>query len=68
MLQDIAVLTGGPLVSDELGLPLAKATLSDLGRARRIEIGKDSSTLIGGAGDPPRSGAHRADPQGARRR
>ena len=52
MLQDIAILTGGKLVSDELGLPLAKVGLADLGRARRIEIGKDSSTLIGGAGDP----------------
>ena len=52
MLQDIAILTGGQLVSDDLGLPLAKVQLSDLGRARRAEIGKDSCTLIGGAGDP----------------
>ncbi|MDD2730425.1 chaperonin GroEL [Malikia sp.] len=53
MLQDIAVLTGGKLVSEEVGLPLAKVGLDDLGRARRIEIGKDSSTLIGGGGEPP---------------
>ncbi|MBL0092864.1 MAG: chaperonin GroEL [Piscinibacter sp.] len=52
MLQDIAVLTGGTVVSDELGLTLAKARLADLGRARRVEVGKDDSTIIGGAGDP----------------
>ncbi len=51
MLQDIAVLTGGSVISDELGLPLAKATLADLGRAKRAEIGKEDSTLIGGGGD-----------------
>ncbi len=50
MLQDIAVLTGGTVISDELGLALEKARLSDLGRARRVEIGKDASTIIGGAG------------------
>ncbi|MGL6110725.1 MAG: chaperonin GroEL, partial [Rubrivivax sp.] len=52
MLQDIAVLTGGRVVSEETGLALAKATLADMGRARRIEVDKDHSTLIGGAGDP----------------
>jgi len=50
MLQDIAVLTGGNVVSEEVGLTLAKATLADLGRARRIEVTKDDTTLIGGAG------------------
>ncbi|MBA4176362.1 MAG: chaperonin GroEL [Leptothrix sp. (in: Bacteria)] len=50
MLQDIAVLTGGTVISDELGLTLAKARLADLGRARRVEVGKDETTLIGGAG------------------
>jgi chaperonin GroEL len=50
MLQDIAVLTGGSVVSEEVGLALAKATLADLGRARRIEVTKDDTTLIGGAG------------------
>ncbi len=51
MLQDIAVLTGATVISDETGQTLAKATLADLGRARRIEVGKDDTTLIGGAGD-----------------
>jgi chaperonin GroEL len=50
MLQDIAVLTGGSVVSDEVGLSLEKATLADLGRAKRIEVGKEETTLIGGAG------------------
>jgi len=50
LLQDIAVLTGGQVVSDELGLTLATTKLPHLGRARRIEIGKDATTLIGGAG------------------
>jgi len=50
LLQDMAVLTGGAVVSDEAGLSLAKATLADLGRARRVEIGKDETTLIGGGG------------------
>ena len=52
MLQDIAVLCGGAVISDELGLSLAKARLADLGRARRVEVGKDDTTLIGGAGTP----------------
>ena len=51
MLQDIAVLTGGRVVSEETGLALAKATLADMGRARRIEVDKDRTTLIGGGGD-----------------
>jgi chaperonin GroEL len=52
LLQDIAVLTGAGVVSDELGLSLAKVKLADLGRARRVEVGKDETTLIGGAGTP----------------
>jgi chaperonin GroEL len=52
MLQDIAVLTGGRVVSDEVGLALSKVGLSDLGRARRIEVGKDDTTVIGGGGTP----------------
>ena len=51
MLQDIAVLTGGRVVSEETGLVLAKASLADMGRARRIEVDKDHTTLIGGGGD-----------------
>ena len=50
MLQDMAVLTGAQLVSEELGRSLAKLPLTDLGRAKRVEVGKDSTTLIGGAG------------------
>ncbi|CAN7767472.1 chaperonin GroEL [Variovorax sp. LjRoot130] len=51
MLQDIGILTGGQVISSELGLTLAKATLDNLGRARRVVIDKDSTTIIGGAGD-----------------
>ena len=46
MLKDIAVLTGGQVVSDEAGLTLAKVTMKVLGRARRIEVGTDDTTLI----------------------
>ncbi|WPC65851.1 chaperonin GroEL [Rhodoferax ferrireducens] len=52
MVQDIAVLTGGSVVSDEVGLTLGKVKLSDLGRATRAEISKETTTLIGGAGQP----------------
>jgi chaperonin GroEL len=52
MMQDIAVLTGGTVVSDEVGLTLDKVKLSDLGRATRVEITKETTTLIGGAGQP----------------
>jgi chaperonin GroEL len=51
LLQDMAVLTGGTVISSDLGLTLAKAKLEHLGRARRIEVDKDSTTIIGGAGD-----------------
>jgi chaperonin GroEL len=52
VLQDIAVLTGATVISDETGLKLEKATLADLGRAHRIEVDKDATTLIGSAGSP----------------
>src|SRR5436305_1064043 len=51
MLEDIAILTGGELITEELGLKLENTTLSQLGQARRIVIDKDSTTLIDGAGD-----------------
>ncbi len=51
MLEDIAVLTGGTLVSDELGQKLEQATIKDLGTAKRIVIDKDNTTVIDGAGD-----------------
>jgi chaperonin GroEL len=50
MLQDIAVLTGGTVISDEVGLQLEKATLNDLGDAKKIVIEKENTTIIGGAG------------------
>jgi chaperonin GroEL len=51
MLQDMAVLTGGQLISEELGFKLEDVTLEQLGRAKRIVVDKDSTTLIGGGGD-----------------
>ena len=51
MLQDIATLTGGQVISDEVGMKLDAATLEDLGRARRIVVSKDATTIIEGAGD-----------------
>jgi chaperonin GroEL len=50
MLQDIAVLTGGKLVSEDIGVKLDSVTLKDLGRARRVLIEKDATTLVEGAG------------------
>ena len=51
MLQDIAVLTGGTVISEEVGLSLEGASLNDLGSAQRVVIDKDSSTIVGGAGE-----------------
>lgn len=51
MLQDIAILTGGTVIAEEVGLSLEKATLEDLGQAKRIEIGKENTTIIDGFGD-----------------
>jgi len=50
MLKDIAVLTGGQVIAEELGLKLENVTISDLGRAKRVSIDKDNSTIVGGAG------------------
>ncbi|MDA3876625.1 MAG: chaperonin GroEL [Halothiobacillus sp.] len=50
MLQDLAILTGGQVVSEEVGLSLEKITLDDLGTAKRILITKENTTIIGGAG------------------
>jgi chaperonin GroEL len=52
MLEDIAILTGGTVIAEELGLTLEKTSLKDLGRAKRVEIGKEETTIIDGAGDP----------------
>jgi chaperonin GroEL len=51
MLTDMAVLTGGQLISEELGLKLEDAALEQLGRAKRVVVDKDTTTIIGGAGD-----------------
>ena len=50
MLQDIAILTGGTVISDEVGLSLEKATLNDLGEAKKIVVEKENTTIIDGAG------------------
>ena len=51
MLEDIAILTGGTVIAEEVGLALEKVTLNDLGQAKRIEIGKEETTIIDGKGD-----------------
>ena len=50
MLEDIAILTGGTVIAEELGLKLENVQLKDLGRAKRVEVGKENTTLIDGAG------------------
>jgi chaperonin GroEL len=50
MLEDMAILTGGHLVAEELGIKLANVTLSDLGQAKRVVVDKDSTTIVGGGG------------------
>jgi chaperonin GroEL len=52
MLEDVAVLTGGTVISDELGMTLDNVTIDQLGTAERVVIGKDTTTIISGAGDP----------------
>ncbi|MGH8084707.1 MAG: chaperonin GroEL [Lysobacter sp.] len=51
MLEDMAVLTGGTVISEEVGLQLEKATINDLGRAKKVQISKENTTIIDGAGD-----------------
>ena len=50
MLQDLAILTGGQVVSEEVGMSLETASLDDLGNAKRIQTTKDNTTIISGAG------------------
>src|SRR5256886_6272641 len=52
MLEDIAILTGGQVISEELGLKLENIKLTDLGRAKRVTIDKDNTTIVEGYGDP----------------
>ena len=51
MLEDIAVLTGGQVISEELGMTLEGTTIEQLGKAKKVTVGKENSTIIGGAGD-----------------
>ncbi|WP_250490225.1 chaperonin GroEL [Caballeronia sp. INML2] len=51
MLEDIAILTGGQVIAEETGLTLEKATLAELGQAKRIEVAKENTTIIDGAGE-----------------
>jgi chaperonin GroEL len=50
MLEDIATLTGGKMIAEDLGIKLENITLADLGRAKRITVDKDNTTIIDGAG------------------
>jgi chaperonin GroEL len=50
MLEDLAILTGGRLIADELGVKLENVTLNDLGQAKRVMVDKDSTTIVGGSG------------------
>jgi chaperonin GroEL len=52
LLEDIAILTGGQVIAEETGLTLEKATLAELGQAKRVEVGKENTTVIDGGGDP----------------
>ena len=54
MLEDLATLTGGQVISEEVGLKLESVKLTDLGRAKRVNIDKDNTTIVEGAGDPKR--------------
>ena len=51
MLQDMAILTGGTVISETVGLKLENATLEDLGQARKVVVTKDETTIVEGAGD-----------------
>jgi len=51
MLEDMAILTGGQVISEEVGLSLEKATIKDLGRAKKVQISKENTTIIDGAGE-----------------
>ena len=51
MLEDMAILTGGTVISEEVGLSLEKATVNDLGRAKKIQVSKENTTIIDGAGE-----------------
>ncbi len=67
MLQDIAILTGGQVISEEMGRRLENTTLADLGQARRVIAKKDDTTIVEGKGDAGgHPGPHQADQGGDR--
>ena len=66
MLEDMAILTGGTVISEEVGLSLEKATIKDLGRAKKIQVTKENTTIIDGAGDRP-TASSRASSRSRRR-
>ena len=67
MLKDIAVLTGGQAITEDLGIKLESVTLKDLGRAKRVTIDKDNTTIVDGAGKKAgHRGAGEADPRADR--
>ena len=67
MLEDIATLTGGQVISDEIGVKLESVDIDMLGKARKVVITKDDTTIVDGAGKPGRhQGAHQPDPPGDR--
>ena len=69
MLKDIAILTGGQVIAEELGIKLENVDLKDLGRAKRITVDKDNTTIVDGDGQEGRHrGAHQADPRRRSRR
>src|SRR3954466_5658813 len=63
MLQDIAVVTGGQVITEDLGIKLDQVTLEQCGRAQRVVIDKDSTTIIGGAGGKKGLGARQQTPR-----
>ncbi len=68
MLEDIAVLTGGKVISEELGFKLENAVVSDMGKAKKVVIDKDNTTIVEGGGSYSRyQGPHRSDSQADRR-
>ena len=67
MLEDIAILTGGEVITEEMGLKLENTQLSQLGRARRVVVAKDTTTIVDGAGEARRhQGPHQPDQDGDR--
>jgi chaperonin GroEL len=67
MLEDIAILTGGQVIAEEVGLTLEKVTLEELGQAKRIEVGKENTIVIDGAGQAAAIEARVKHPRADRR-